>query len=413
MAIDRFSYLLSLRRKISADTHLGSWYIVGAICVSAEILAVMVKCPDGIKPDDWAEVRTAVGLFVRQLRGTDLHYHNIIGNNKDALMHVFGMGPMTFGAMMITAGVVKFRKARGGGDDDKILSINKGHWESIMADAKIDDTGRITTYGSDRTIVVSIGTMNPVKAERANKSRFRWNDIMTVEQQFSSTPPIPPPRRNSFKLRVKFQQAVAPHIMGGYDLLQWESNREILEQGEKFARAIGSDEARYNDDANDANDNANLSKWYFDIEDEETKKALQDLNNLHKRALKLVRKLEMSVTPKWTLEEDHVEDHHKWLIENEWGGEAWLDESYVEHEHQTGVKEDRRTHAMKSFRDKHSAQMKNQHRSSNRAVQGESVERKRKINQRPGAQNSAKRQIKEEYRKKMSTDVASDEEDGT
>ena len=173
VAIDRFSYLLSLRRKISADTHLGSWYIVGAICVSAEILAVMVKCPDGIKPDDWAEVRTAVGLFVRQLRGTDLHYHNIIGNNKDALMHVFGMGPMTFGAMMITAGVVKFRKARGGGDDDKILSINKGHWESIMADAKIDDTGRITTYGSDRTIVVSIGTMNPVKAERTEGGLYQ------------------------------------------------------------------------------------------------------------------------------------------------------------------------------------------------------------------------------------------------
>ena len=216
----------------------------------------MFKCPDGIKPDDWAEVRTAVGLFVRQLRGTDLHYHNIIGNNKDALMHVFGMGPMTFGAMMLTAGVVKFRKARNGGNDDKILSINKGHWESIMADAKIDDTGRITTYGGDRTIVVSIGTMNPVKAERANKSRFRKNDIMTVEQQFSSKPPIPPPRRNSFKLRVKFQQAVAPHIMGGYDLLQWESNREILEQGKRFATAIGSDEARYNDDNDDANDDA-------------------------------------------------------------------------------------------------------------------------------------------------------------
>ena len=117
----------------------------------------MFKCPDGIKPDDWAEVRTAVGLFVRQLRGTDLHYHNIIGNNKDALMHVFGMAPMTFGAMMLTAGVLKLRKARGGGDDDKILSINKGHWESIMADAKIDDTGKMTTYGTDKAIVVSIG----------------------------------------------------------------------------------------------------------------------------------------------------------------------------------------------------------------------------------------------------------------
>ena len=216
----------------------------------------MIKCPDGIKSDDWLEIRVSLALFVSQLRGTDLHYHNIIGNNKDALMHVFGMAPMAFGAVMLTAGVLKFRKAPGGGDDDKLLSINKGHWESIMADAKIDDTGKMTTYGSDRTVVVSIGTMNPVRAERANESRFRKNDIMTTEQQFSSTPPIPPPRRNSFNLRVKFQQVVAPHIMGGYELLHWQANRSTLEQGKKFAVAIGSDEAcaRYNDDNDDAND---------------------------------------------------------------------------------------------------------------------------------------------------------------
>ena len=177
--------------------------------MSADILADMSKCPDGIKSDDWLEVRVSLGLFVSQLRGTDLHYHNIIGNNKDALMHVFGMAPMAFGAMMLTAGVLKLRKAPGGGDDDKILSINREHWESIMADAKIDDTGKMTTYGNDKTIVVSIGTMNPVRAERANESRYRWNDIMTAEQQFLSMPPIPPPRRNSFNLRVKFQQSLS------------------------------------------------------------------------------------------------------------------------------------------------------------------------------------------------------------
>ena len=153
------------------------------------------------------------------------------------------MAPVSFGAMMLTAGVLKWRKAAGEGDDDKILSLNREHWESMRADAKIDDTGKMTTYGNDKTIVVSIGTMNPVRAERANESRYRWNDIMTAEQQFLSMPPIPPPRRNSFNLRVKFQQAVAPHIMGGYELLHWQANRSILEQGKKFAVAIGSDEA--------------------------------------------------------------------------------------------------------------------------------------------------------------------------
>ena len=66
------------------------------------------------------------------------------------------------------------------------------------------------------------------------------------------------------------------------------------------------------------------------------------------------------MTPKWTLQEDHVHDHHYWLIEEGYGGERWLDESYVEHEHQVGVKEDRRTQAMRSFKSKQSAQMKSQ-----------------------------------------------------
>ena len=258
VAIDRCSYLLTATIKISGHTRLGSSYIEDTACVSPDILANMIRCPNGIKSEDWNEVRTSVGLFVGQLQGTDLHYHNIIGNNKDALMHVFDMGPMAFGAMMLTAGVLKFRKARGGGDDDKILSINKGHWESIMADAKITDTGKITTYGTDKAIIVSIGTINPTRSENANKNRHRWNDIMTAEDQFSSTPPIPPPRRNSYHFRAKFQQAVAPHIMGGYELLHWQVNRAILEQGTKFAIAIGSDEAcaRYNDDANDEESSA-------------------------------------------------------------------------------------------------------------------------------------------------------------
>lgn len=102
------------------------------------------------------------------------------------------------------------------------------------------------------------------------------------------------------------------------------------------------------------------------------------------------------------MQEDHVEDHHEWLIREGWGGELFLDESYVEHEHQKGVKEDRRTRAMKSFRARQSAQMKSSHRISNQSVQGASVERKRKAKARPGAQNSEKRQVKEEYRMQAS-----------
>ena len=75
VAIDRCSYLLTLRRKISGHTRLGSSYIEDTACVSPDILADMVKCPKGIKSDDWLDVRVSLGLFVSQLRGTDLHYH--------------------------------------------------------------------------------------------------------------------------------------------------------------------------------------------------------------------------------------------------------------------------------------------------------------------------------------------------
>ena len=116
----------------------------------------------------------------------------------------------------------------------------------------------------------------------------------------------------------------------------------------------------------------------------------------------------MSVTPKWTLQEDHVHDHHYWLIEEGYGGERWLDESYVEHEHQVGVKEDRRTQAMRSFKSKQSAQMKSVHRSSNRDVQDASVERKRKRKERTGAQTSKKQKIKDDYRKALSAPNAAE-----
>mmetsp|Transcript_2115 Transcript_2115/g.6101 ORF Transcript_2115/g.6101 Transcript_2115/m.6101 type:complete len:129 (-) Transcript_2115:408-794(-) len=84
----------------------------------------MMNCPKGVKSDDWLAVRAAIGLFVRQVRGTDLHYHNILGNNRDGLMHVFGLAPMAYGAVMLTAGVLKFRKAPGGNKDDQLLSLN-------------------------------------------------------------------------------------------------------------------------------------------------------------------------------------------------------------------------------------------------------------------------------------------------
>lgn len=154
-----------------------------------------------------------------------------------------------------------------------------------------------------------------------------------------------------------------------------------------------------------------LLTWYFDVDADETQKALKELKDLNRRALEMVREMGMSVTPKWTLQEDHSYNHHKKLIEEEWGGEVFLDESFVEHEHQTGVKEDRRTQAMATFREKQSAQMKTSHRSSNPAVQSASLERNREKRKRTGAQTSTRKEVKQQYREEASKKAAPPEED--
>ena len=146
--------------------------------------------------------------------------------------------------------------------------------------------------------------------------------------------------------------------------------------------------------------------WYWDKEDEETKKALQDLKNLNRRALQMVREMKMSVTPKWTLQEDHVDKHQEFLIDGGWGGEVFLDESFVEHEHQTGVKEDRRTQALSSFKARQEAQMKSIHRSSNPSVQEASLERKRPKRTRENAKTSTKKEQKLEYRQQATNKAA-------
>ena len=102
----------------------------------------------------------------------------------------------------------------------------------------------------------------------------------------------------------------------------------------------------------------------------------------------------MSMTPKWTLQEDHVDEHQELMIDGGWGGEAFVDESFVEHEHQTGVKEDRRTQALPSFKARQEAQMKSSHRKTNPSVQEASLESKGTKRTRQNAQTSTKKEQK-------------------
>ena len=205
------------------------------------------KVPKGIKKEDWIVVRAAIGDFVFRCEDSTLGYHNFLGNNKHGLMHVFGCTPMMYAAVMLTAGVFRLW----GKDDRRKINVKDAEWKSIMSSKHITSSGQFSTYGDSRAPIVSIGTINPRVAEcSANANRHRLDDLLTAKLQFGE-PPIPPPRRAISKFRETFKEAVSSHIIGGYELISFEINSKVLEEGKAFARDIQSDEPCAHDDGDD------------------------------------------------------------------------------------------------------------------------------------------------------------------
>ena len=205
------------------------------------------KVPKGIKKEDWIVVRAAIGDFVFRCEDSTLGYHNFLGNNKHGLMHVFGCTPMMCAAVMLTAGVFRLW----GKDDRRKINVKDAEWKSIMSSKHITSSGQFSTYGDSRAPIVSIGTINPRVAEcSANANRHRLDDLLSAKLQFGE-PPIPPPRRAISKFRETFKEAVSSHIIGGYELISFEINSKVLEEGKAFARDIQSDEPCAHDDGDD------------------------------------------------------------------------------------------------------------------------------------------------------------------
>lgn len=118
----------------------------------------------------------------------------------------------------------------------------------INNDFEGDHLGQFSTYGDSKVPIVSIGTINPRVADSsASVNRHRKDDLLTAKLQFGE-PPIPPPRRTISKIRELFKETVSPHIIGGYELISFEMNSKVMEEGKAFAREIQSDEPCAHDD---------------------------------------------------------------------------------------------------------------------------------------------------------------------
>lgn len=143
--------------------------------------------------------------------------------------------------------------------------------------------------------------------------------------------------------------------------------------------------------------NTNLMQWYLQWDDD-AKKAVEELKVLVRHASAAVRRVGMSVTPKWTLQEDHCVSNHVRLIKLGYGGAVWLDESYVEVEHKKAKVLDRRVQGVLSFQDKQHAQLKIEQRSNNPEIDAEREHNTRVPKKRKSTKGDALRQAKKERR---------------
>ena len=108
-----------------------------------------------------------------------------------------------------------------------------------------DDVQR-TPY--KKSIFVRLGSINP-RAADALHDDDGWMafDMVTVEQQFRLE--MPPPRLNLTKACNAFLKLVAPHISVGYAAMDYEINRQMLLEAQKFLGGCnGQDDGWDNDD---------------------------------------------------------------------------------------------------------------------------------------------------------------------
>ena len=98
-----------------------------------------------------------------------------------------------------------------------------------------------------KSIFVRLGSVNPRAADALHDDGWMAFDMVTVEQQFRLE--TPPPRLNLTKACNAFLKSVAPHISVGHAAMDYEINRQMLLEAQKFPGGCnGQDDGWDNDD---------------------------------------------------------------------------------------------------------------------------------------------------------------------
>ena len=98
-----------------------------------------------------------------------------------------------------------------------------------------------------KSMFVCLGSVNPRAAYALHDDGWMAFDMVTVEQQFRLE--TPPPRLNLTKACNAFLKSVAPHVSVGCAAMDYEINRQMLLEAQKFPGGHnGQDDGWDNDD---------------------------------------------------------------------------------------------------------------------------------------------------------------------
>lgn len=101
-----------------------------------------------VAPSVRDEALDAIESLLLAIRGSPdvtYYWYSIIGNNGGSLLHRMGIDPFAYAALMLVAGLMKYRKVRK--EDRYTLTANEEIWTSFINARKLSDFIQSTKVG--------------------------------------------------------------------------------------------------------------------------------------------------------------------------------------------------------------------------------------------------------------------------
>ena len=120
-----------------------------------------------------------------------------------------------------------------------VRTDNQNGWDEMASRHCLADDVQRTPC--KKSMFVRLGSVNPRAADALHDDGWMAFDMVTVEQQFRLE--MPPPRLNLTKACNAFLKSVAPHASVGHAAMDYEINRQMLLEAQKFPGGCGGQEA--------------------------------------------------------------------------------------------------------------------------------------------------------------------------